>query len=161
MRSDTYGLKLFGDLDTPHVIDALTILAESGLHELVALYRMLLALESEEPDHSIVLDLSGYGAKVANLLKELNQIFVNRFLVYNFIFQYVVKDIEQERVILEKVRLLNENTLIDTVLIPLFQIMGYQNVKPVSYHGPGEEWDRYDYFIKKMNSVEEYIMRFR
>jgi hypothetical protein len=148
-RSEISELKEFRDLETPHVIDALNLLEEAGFHELVTLYRLLLALECEDPDDLVELDLSDFGTRTTNLLKESNKIFVNRFLVYNFLFQYVVKDTEQEKIVLQRIQKLDEDSLINTVIIPLLKIMGYQNVNRVPYHGPGEQGQDIRLFFKE------------
>ncbi len=106
------------------------------------LYKFLVALNNASSEDQVILDVCdwiGGDTKYApRLYGDLERDFVRESLYYRDIFSFI----EEKEETIEKVRqrlcMLGERELIEKVLVPLLERMGYQSVTPVSFHGPGE-----------------------
>jgi hypothetical protein len=128
-----------GDDDTyPNLNMHMEIMTDSeGLYDITGLYWLLVALENVDLQEDVILDLSDLDFQ-GNPLVEVKQEFVDKITTYNFLFKSTVNTSDQIILIRKKIQMLDENSFIDLVLIPLLQYMGYQNVNRVLHHGPNE-----------------------
>lgn len=123
---------------------ALEVLEEDeGLYEITLLYKILLLLEIEEDNVPMILDITeieymeGY-TNFEDLYNSIEKSLVNKMIAYNSIFNFVVVNKEREKMVLEKIKILDEKSLINDVIIPLLLKMGYHHPKQVLHHGPRE-----------------------
>jgi hypothetical protein len=114
---------------------------EQGLFELVALYKLLLALEAAAPRRKVSLDLKdfeSYYDDFSKILSNAKKNFTDKVSVYNYLFTHTIPNNDQVQLVVDKLQALKEDEIIDKVLLPLLFKMGYNNVKRIAYHGPTE-----------------------
>lgn len=114
---------------------------DEGLSELVALYKLLLALEAVTRRQKVRLDLKdfrSYYDDFSDILLDVKNHFTDIVSTYNYLFSHTIPDNDQVQLVLIKIQRLNEDEIINRVLLPLLSKMGYYNVKRIAYHGPAE-----------------------
>ena len=106
------------------------------------LYKFLVALNNASSEDQVILDvcdwIGGIPSTHARLYGDLERDFVRESLYYRDIFSFI----EEKEETIEKVRqrlcMLGERELIEKVLVPLLERMGYQSVTPVPASTGGE-----------------------
>src|SRR5918996_833256 len=143
LKEDYYGLKRRLDKsdseEEENVLDLLESLQDDhGLFELVALYRLLLAVETVDPSEVITLDISEFALddnELGEVIKESQKDFIDTVNVYRFLERYVVDNRDKTLLVKSKLSSLTKDELIDEILMVLLPKMGFYNVSRIHHHG--------------------------
>ena len=110
-----------------------------GSYEILLLYKLLLFLELSQPSDSVVLDLEDFEDDSVQLFEDAKQNFVNVGLAQEYLFTHSVDEESKMTVTIKRIdKITNEDLLIDKILLPLFNKMGFENTVRIPYHGPNE-----------------------
>ena len=113
---------------------------ELGSFELLLLYELLIFLELSDGNDDVTLDLSQFEGDTTELFEEARETFVNSRHVYEYLFSHSVDEENKVNITSNQIKNIeNEDLLIDRILIPLLEGMGFQNVIRTPYHGPNEK----------------------
>lgn len=130
----------------PNVLDLLEQMEEDeGLIEVPALYRLALALEDSQEELKVSLDLTEFmeyykqdNENPEKILSDVKGTFVGKVDIYNYLFGHIVGTSDRKQLVLDRIRSLNEDQVIDQVLVPLLTKLGFHSIERVPHHGPYE-----------------------
>lgn len=121
-----------------HLLEGLEI--DEGLSELVASYKMILALNCSNATDKVKLDLRDFEPYYNNLrdiFEDVKRNFVDRVRMYDYLFNHTVDLEDKVLEVRNKLNQFNEDDLIDRVL-PLLTTMKFQKVERIPHHGQNE-----------------------
>jgi hypothetical protein len=128
--------------DYPNVLDLLEQLeVDEGLWELVALYKMCLALHDSNLEDKVILNLKEFRPFYDNFKEvpsDIKRNFIDRVKMYDYLFDYTVDRIDKVSAVHEKIKQFSEDDLIDRVILPLLNKMGFQKIERIPHHGQSE-----------------------
>ncbi len=105
-----------------------------------------LMLEAAHPDDTVTLDLtdlvlSGYldAERISELYDDFFRLMLRRITLDYRIYGFVIDEDPRLRIRLrERIEGLGEDELIRYILLPLLERMGFERLRRVDFHGPGE-----------------------
>jgi hypothetical protein len=135
----------FDDNEALDILGEVEDLEMYGKTELIALYKLLLAINQSDNADDVILDLSDFihyyrgPNRDARLFEDAKTDFVNNVITHGYIFMHGIEKEDRKMAFLRKIRqFTSEDTFMTEMVVPLLKKMQFYNVSQIKHHGPGE-----------------------